>query len=193
MNIDRPAGIKPRSRFDRLESKGPRDTTAPTMAEDSPSHPEPGSSKMDLLMPWWGKEFDAHDFLVMDERFGMTNGRKIARFLSRFRWYAPGGGRVREEKGGGGEFDGSESESLLGKKNRPTKKPPPSVDSAWAYFEHITLPRRIAKETGDEIAEAVMSIKAEPGDSSTFTKLYNPFRIEHAALADFGIGMGGYL
>lgn len=137
-------------------------------------------------MMWYGEVFDADDFDEMDKRFGMTNGRKIARFLSRFSCYDPNqGGKTNV-------VDDSklpeEDDALIGSKDEER----PSLDAAWAYFEHITLPRRFVTVEGEHIERAVDNIKALPGESSRPTKLYSPFWTKASELGDFGMAIGVY-
>ena len=66
------------------------------------------------------------DTYTPDEPFGMTNGRAIARWLSRYSWYNPAGGA---DSGGAtsGTATADESTGLLKKKQSPK----PSLDVAW--------------------------------------------------------------
>uniref|UniRef100_A0A7R9VPM3 CSC1/OSCA1-like cytosolic domain-containing protein n=1 Tax=Pseudictyota dubia TaxID=2749911 RepID=A0A7R9VPM3_9STRA len=63
----------------------------------------------------------------------------------------------------------------------------PSLEKAWAYYEHITLARRF---TGDQAMEGTLQ-RAEPGETSD-TELYGAFRTPEAALNEWGIGVGIY-
>ena len=92
----------------------------------------------------------------------------------------------------------------------------PSLERAWAYFEHVALSRYILPEaasTSDDhdeqspkpkkniLVRAVRRVfckgnqlmhKAEPGEQELPTKLYPPIFTPHAQLGDFGLGIGLY-
>jgi hypothetical protein len=58
---------------------------------------------------------------------------------------------------------------------------------AWAYYEHITLPRHFV---GENTAEHVMRL-AEPGEKED-TELYSPIRTPQSSLIEWGIGLDLY-
>jgi hypothetical protein len=64
----------------------------------------------------------------------------------------------------------------------------PSLSKAYAYYEHITLPRRFA---GDENTGAHMLRRCEPGETME-TELFNPFRAHSSCFIDWGIGIDLY-
>ena len=64
----------------------------------------------------------------------------------------------------------------------------PSLSKAYAYYEHITLPRHFA---GDQEADHVLR-RAEPGESEAKTELYNPFTLPSSSLIEWGIGVDLY-
>lgn len=64
----------------------------------------------------------------------------------------------------------------------------PSLSKAYAYFEHITLPRHFA---GENVADQVLR-RAEPGESTEETELYNPFMTSTASFIEWGIGVDLY-
>lgn len=75
--------------------------------------------------------------------------------------------------------------SLSGKVIEPYK---PSLQIAWAYFEHVTLPRYFVhnKEIHGEY------VLAEKGESDEATRLYPVWDTPAKDLGDFGIGIGIY-
>ena len=101
-----------------------------------------------------------HVSFYQDDPSDMTWGRRIARHLSRFRWYSPRSG---------------------------TNNSPPSLDAAWAYFEHVTLPRRFVSSTstGHDVIR-----KAEVGEAEKPTRLYSVWGTPEKDLGDFGLGVG---
>lgn len=64
----------------------------------------------------------------------------------------------------------------------------PSLEKAYAYYEHITLPRHFS---GDEVADHVYH-RAEPGESTEKTDLFNPFTTPASAFIEWGIGVDLY-
>jgi hypothetical protein len=58
---------------------------------------------------------------------------------------------------------------------------------AWAYYEHITLPRHFV---GENTAEHVLRL-AEPGETED-TELYHPIRTPQSSLIEWGIGIDLY-
>ena len=131
------------------------------------------------------KQFSSYSDLTSEhEKFGITNGRNIARFLSRYSWYNP------VDNSSSYSQSSSETKTLLEKDSDEKKRM--SLDSGWAYFEHITLPRRLVKDDGTEVLSATENIKVESGTSQK-TKLYDPLDTYIYELSDFGIGVGLYL
>lgn len=64
----------------------------------------------------------------------------------------------------------------------------PSLSKAYAYYEHITLPRRfVGEQTADHIQR-----RAEPGESMQPTELYNPFTTPSTSFIEWGIGIDLY-
>jgi Calcium-activated chloride channel len=83
----------------------------------------------------------------------------------------------------------------------------PSLERAWAYFEHVALPRYIVERQSAEkvkkniIHRAVRKCfckgdkqlqRAEPGEKQYETALYQPIFTPHKQLGDFGLGVGLY-
>ena len=135
------------------------------------------------------KQYSSYSELYNEhEKFGITNGRKIARFLSRFKWYNP----IDNSNNNCSTTLSSETNALLAKSSS-SKEQRISLDSGWAYFEHNTLPRRLVKDDGTEVLHATENIKVESGVTFQKSKLYNLFDTYIYELSDFGIGIGLYL
>jgi hypothetical protein len=64
----------------------------------------------------------------------------------------------------------------------------PSLSNAYAYYEHITLPRHLV---GEQTADHVLR-KAEPGESHQTTELYSPFFTPASSFIEWGIGVDLY-
>lgn len=58
---------------------------------------------------------------------------------------------------------------------------------AYAYYEHVTLPRHFVGQTADHILR-----RAEPGETQP-TELYSPFQTPSSAFIEWGIGMDLYM
>ena len=79
----------------------------------------------------------------------------------------------------------------------------PSLEKAWAYFEHITLPRYVyeekpKKDTASLVVTACGGLNqprkeiAESGEKHFVTKLYHPFLTPLHHLSEFGMGIALY-
>jgi hypothetical protein len=117
----------------------------------------------------------------------VTRGRLLARYFSRFSRYNPHY-QARQKyakalESGVMEVDGD------GDENKPK---PPSLDAAWAFFEHVTLPRHFVKEVQTRGFSRDSLQKAEPGETNEKTALYGYFGTPGKDLADFGVGVGLY-
>ena len=64
------------------------------------------------------------------------------------------------------------------------------MSTAWKYYEEVTLPRHITSSEGG-YADEIMR-KAEPGDNSVATELYDPFKLPQSSLIEWGTGMDLY-
>jgi hypothetical protein len=99
-------------------------------------------------------------FAQADDNAEKTWSRKfVTNILQHFDWYFP-------------------------KSNR---KDAPSLAVAWAYYEHVTLPRHFG---GQAAADTVMR-RAEPGEQEE-TDLYSPFWTPHTSLIEWGTGVDLY-
>ena len=150
------------------------------------------------------------DFLN-DDPSSMTFSRRAALYMMRrYSWYNP---QITEQRPHSGEredayiemdemsSDGSFNRTML---QSPVHRERPSLEKAWAYFEHVTLPRyldhksaalgssmtfeKISPENRQSDINTVVNMHfdhnnlqeelldlAEPGDDSYPTKLYSPF------------------
>jgi len=64
----------------------------------------------------------------------------------------------------------------------------PSLSKAWAYYEHVTLPRHFV---GDGTADTVLR-RAEPGEYENETQLYDWLRLKQSHLIEWGTGVDLY-
>ena len=64
----------------------------------------------------------------------------------------------------------------------------PSLSKAYAYYEHVTLPRHFS---GDGQVDHALR-RAEPGESVQPTDLYSPFTTPASAFVEWGIGVDLY-
>jgi hypothetical protein len=138
------------------------------------------------------------DFL-QDDRSEMTYGRRIALSLMNSKWYNPRAGEQIEQEQPPTE-EPTEEDNVFEKINTD----PPSLEKAWAYFEHVSLDRYIVEDkpkTQKNICRRIIRKfqkgnkkleKAEPGENDVKTALYSPIFTPHAQLGDFGLGIGLY-
>eukprot|EP00978_Attheya_sp_CCMP212_P011031 scaffold26928_cov46-Attheya_sp.AAC.1 len=85
----------------------------------------------------------------------------------------------------------------------------PSLEKAWAYFEHVTLPRHIVYPKDEQPGREQKSMgrrivrklfykankkldRAEPGECHVPSKLYSPIFTPLKQMGDFGLGIGLY-
>ena len=67
----------------------------------------------------------------------------------------------------------------------------PSLSKAYAYYEHVTLPRHVLSGADGERKSHVMR-KAEPGEANQNTELYSPFLTPASSFIEWGIGIDLY-
>jgi hypothetical protein len=95
--------------------------------------------------------------IITDEDMKKTLTRVVVeKKLSKFRWYFP------ERENG------------------------PSLSKAYAYYEHITLPRRLAGDHADHIVR-----RADPGEKNK-TELYSVLKTPASSFVDWGAGVDLY-
>jgi hypothetical protein len=185
-----------------------------------PEHMERKKSKVSF--PRHRIDRDTFDFL-RDDPQTMMYGRRIALLLMRYRWYYPRLGHVNNHKE---DDDDSASDST------PTHESPPlpgrgsgdlnnsnthftnathagaqaaSLAKAWAYFEHVTLPRYVDYRDQGKVKKSLCVRmyrrlmkwdqrlpRADPGESHKPTSLYSPLFTPIAQMGDFGLGTGLY-
>uniref|UniRef100_A0A7S3QJ10 CSC1/OSCA1-like cytosolic domain-containing protein n=1 Tax=Chaetoceros debilis TaxID=122233 RepID=A0A7S3QJ10_9STRA len=112
-----------------------------------------------------------------DELSDMTIGRRWARSLS-----SPSGCCCISDCYNPSHREQDEEED--------TSKSEPSLDKAWEYFEHQTLPRCLAGGLSDSILGKYD--RAEIGEHTKKTMLYPVWSTPMEDMADFGIGVGLY-
>ncbi len=161
---------------------------------------------------------EAIDFLKDDPKT-MTRGRKIALTLMRFKIYYPlsdGESKLPKIKPIKGDSDDDSEEGEKPFRENPNDKSirsktdddpnMPSLEKAWAFFEHNTLPRYIfePKPDGWERPKMMTRVRhklskankqmdrAEPGEMYQKTVLYSPRDTPLTQMGDFGIGVGLY-
>ena len=172
-----------------------------------------------------------------DDPSTMTYARRIALYLTRYSWYNP------QLKNNDSAADNYIEMNQIGplKKNiskdeigtvasfnksmtrTPMQEERASLDKAWAYFDHTTLPRYLhhsaatARETGSTnenlkgkdghgfhrqmrkqirrilIGDEEVMDLAEPGENRYPTKLYSPLWTPMNQMGDFGLGVGEFL
>ena len=152
------------------------------------------------------------DLIFEDMDSGITYGRRIQRVLSQYAWYYPRTADLKGQKQKGGDWETSSEHVATGtgagagtdadadetrmstrtkKRSELEKYNGLNLDSAWAYFEHIALPRKIAAVHADRIAN-LDSVKAQAGDTDHETELYPVWSTPEKRLGDFGAGIGVY-
>jgi hypothetical protein len=145
------------------------------------------------------------DFLK-DDPSEMTNGRKFALWMmNRFAWYNPRVNFDFDQSGGDQVLDAGKYRTLDGYPLQFAKKETPSLEKAWAYFEHVAMPRFLLEEKEDTNKKGILTRilhkfckankqlqRAEPGESEKPTRLYSPIFTPHKQLGDFGLGIGLY-
>lgn len=172
---------------------------------------------------------EAIDFLK-DDPAEMTWSRRIAIYLMhRYAWYNPRLGKIEEVSEVPYEEDeivveGEKTDAKDGITRVPTAEEKsqasdqaypfthscrenPSLEKAWAYFEHVSLARykvpsgydnKIKKNIFVRIFRRLFCkgdqqlARAEPGERGFRTRLYQPIFTPHKQLGDFGLGVGLY-
>ena len=154
---------------------------------DSPTPSEQKAAEEDsppsiILRPQSNDSTGPNNFLN-DSKMDMTFSRRIALVLMRYEWYNPS---KRTET----TTESSEEEVSLSL---------PSLEKAWAYFEHYTL-RRFITTSNNKMEETVVGklkhifnlegandLKmADPGEENFQTKLYNPISTPLTQMSGFG-------
>ena len=159
------------------------------------------------------------DFL-QDNSHEMTYGRRIALALMNKSWYNPRAGEQPDDmeydnydettgqvkETNTGDAPPASPGTLQGYPARVTQRQFPSLERAWAYFEHVALPRYVVKPKPDAPRKHLLVRfvrkcflkadkqldKAEPGENHLPTKLYSPIFTPLKQMGDFGLGIGLY-
>jgi hypothetical protein len=146
-----------------------------------------------------GKD-EAIDFL-RDDKKEMTFGRRIALSLINMTWYNPNAA-VKDEAP---EALGSPASatSAHGDFERSLSQKP-SLEKAWAYFEHVALYRYILEEKPKSKKNIFIRMirkfqkgdkrmsKAEPGERDLKTKLYDPVFTPHSQVSKDRVRVGAW-
>mmetsp|Transcript_9917 Transcript_9917/g.16467 ORF Transcript_9917/g.16467 Transcript_9917/m.16467 type:complete len:1175 (-) Transcript_9917:117-3641(-) len=163
-----------------------------------------------------------YDFL-MDTPDNMTYSRRLALYLMQYNWYYPMKTNMQSSENGDYESNDDlvsmDTASVLSfSLHKSTTFKKASLPKAWAYFDHVTLPRHIWNEKeehnarqrrrssclpGDRKSLArtwkrlnhhrnVPLLRADPGEMHKYTKLYSPLWTPMAQMGDFGLGTGLY-
>lgn len=64
----------------------------------------------------------------------------------------------------------------------------PSLSKAWAYYEHVTLPRHFSGDTDVDHVKR----RAEPGEHDEETQLYDIWKTSQSSLIEWGTGIDLY-
>lgn len=104
----------------------------------------------------------------------MTNGRLFARFLSQFSFYNP-----RANTRNKYDDDDRTAYTLNG-------NPAPSLDAAWAHWEHVTLARKIVRPDPNQYT------RADVGEQDQPTQLYPVWATPVKELMAWGVSVRMY-
>lgn len=166
-------------------------------------------------------ERETFDFLL-DHPHTMTYARRIALYLMAYPWYYP---KPKHDDYDDDDDDDDEDESKLtplqestvhgsdiSNSARMSRGPQganvksPSLAKAWAYFEHVTLPRCVNTKDLQKVRKKSRFVRiyrkfmkwdqtldrADPGESHKPTSLYSPIFTPISQMGDFGLGTGLY-
>ncbi|CAB9522978.1 protease [Seminavis robusta] len=160
------------------------------------------------------------DFLL-DPLEEMTWGRRIAlSMMHKYSWYNPYLGKEMDfQKDSQDDFSYASSDRGLKKSSlkrskrhlvETTEKEIPSLEKAWTFFEHITLPRYLYNEKADAATQErclvrtcrdllFLSGKTKEtfpmsimGERHLATRLYDPKITPVSQMGNFGLGVGLY-
>ncbi|CAB9498796.1 protease [Seminavis robusta] len=143
-----------------------------------------------------------------DDTAYMTFGRRISLWLMhRSAWYNPRLGCSGTCPQQDMIKDGGRYRSADGYPRSHSFEERPSLEKAWAYFEHVTLTRHFHVPKDDSSPRKPLPVRilrrvfykgdkqldrAEPGEADRPTRLYHPFFTPNKQLGDFGLGVGLY-
>ena len=125
------------------------------------------------------------DFLK-DDPSEMTFGRRIARGLMNKKWYNPRAGQPEPPKR---NYAAAETDPKI------TDIHQPSLNKAWAYFEHVAMSRHFIEPKEKETTNIYLRILhkfskgdkkmelAGPGEAESPTRLYDPIFTPHSQVS----------
>lgn len=143
------------------------------------------------------------DFLK-DDPSTMTYGRKIAlSLMKKYAWYNPRLSESEEKGTGDIVIDEGRYRTQDGYPITHSKEEKPSLEKAWAYFDHVALPRYLFEPKENDEKKGIFTRmirkwskankqlqRAEPGEAEHETRLYSTLFTPHKQLGDFGLGIG---
>jgi hypothetical protein len=134
------------------------------------------------------------DFLN-DDKKEQTWGRRIALSLIDNKWYNPRAGQEEEDDAAQVGTPNSHRSPFHSDKETSLQKP--SLEKAWAYFEHVSMYRYILEEKPNQTKKNLLMRaigkfqngdkkleKAEPGERDFKTKLYDPIFTPHTQVKE---------
>lgn len=169
-------------------------------------------------------ERETFDFLL-DHPHTMTYGRRIALYLMASPWYYPKPKHDHYDDDDEDDDDDNDNGSKLtqlqesnthgseiSNSARMSRGPhgsdvkPASLEKAWAYFDHVTLPRCVNAKDMQKVRKKSRFVRmyrkfmkwdqtldrADPGESHKPTTLYSPIFTPISQMGDFGLGTGLY-
>jgi len=116
-----------------------------------------------------------------NERYNETNGHKISRTLSKYKFYLPSKQNQSSSK--------LQNHDPFESPRRNNVSEPPSLEKAWNYFEYRCLPRCFTDII--EITNNRKYYRAGPEELDS-TKLYPVIDTPINDMADFGVGVALY-
>ena len=162
-----------------------------------------GATTADSVSECSNQSDESLDFLKDDKR-DMTFGRRIALCLMDKTWYNPRAKMMdlaeNDPKVDEVQLQRAESSSASNPKiddfDATMSNTSPSLEKAWAYFEHVAMyryivpPEEMGKKTKRNIFSRVYRVlngntkleRAEPGENHDQTCLYSPIMTPHSQL-----------
>ena len=134
----------------------------------------------------------SYEEYYQDEPEDMTRGRRIARYLSQYSWYFNSNRQQNRESqaDGGNGATATTTTTAASEDNGTSNQDGPSLDAAWAYFEHVTLARYLLSNDAASSSARDTMRRAEAGETTHPTRLYNVWSTPEKDLGDFGLGIG---
>ena len=143
------------------------------------------------------------DFL-QDDISTMTYGRRIALYMmKKYAWYNPQLSETEEKSAGDIVIDEGRYRSQDGYPITHSKEEKPSLEKAWAYFDHVALPRYLFEPKENNEKKGILTRiirkwskankqlqRAEPGEAEHETRLYSTLFTPHKQLGDLASELG---